>query len=177
MSRSDKNKVGRNIAKTRAGVYGVATGEGSYSTKSGAYKSGQNRFEPSKKDSSVRDNIRTHKKKTGCFLTTAACEYMGKADDCAELNTLRAFRDGHLQGLPDGKKLIEKYYSIAPTIVDALNYPSDHAHIWSVIQECLAFIEVGKFDDATASYSRMVNEFATRLQISKLKKWECIGKH
>ena len=56
-----------------------------------------------------------------CFITTAACTWQGKADDCAELTAFRAFRDGWLSRQADGQHLIEEYYRIAPGIVTAMN--------------------------------------------------------
>ena len=48
-------------------------------------------------------------KHKGCFLTTAVCEYLGKADDCEELTTLRAYRDEWLAKQSGGVELIEEY--------------------------------------------------------------------
>ena len=47
-------------------------------------------------------------KHKGCFLTTAVCEYLGKADDCEELTTLRDYRDQWLAKQPGGVELIEE---------------------------------------------------------------------
>ena len=48
-----------------------------------------------------------------CFLTTAACEVLGKPDDCIELQTFRKVRD-NLFNHPIAKWLIRKYYREAP---------------------------------------------------------------
>lgn len=56
-----------------------------------------------------------------CFITTAACAWQGKTDDCEELTAFRAFRDNWLAAQPDGKALTEEYYRIAPGIVTAMN--------------------------------------------------------
>lgn len=53
----------------------------------------------------------------GCFITTACVKYYGLKDDCYELQTLRNFRDNHLLKSVNGKKLVKKYYEIAPSIV------------------------------------------------------------
>lgn len=52
-----------------------------------------------------------------CFLTAACCAEIGLADDCFELSTLRAFRDGPLRGLPGGTEDIAHYYATAPAIL------------------------------------------------------------
>ncbi len=53
MARSDKNSVGRAIAETKAKTEATLNGDQAYSTKSGGWKSGQARYEPSKKSSDV----------------------------------------------------------------------------------------------------------------------------
>jgi hypothetical protein len=65
-----------------------------------------------------------------CFLTTAAVHTIGLADDCWELRTLRAFRDGPLQALSGGAALAADYYDRAPGIVDAIGARPDAAAIW-----------------------------------------------
>ena len=64
------------------------------------------------------------RRKRLCFITTALCTYEGKADDCRELTTLRAFRDGWLmeQG---GDSLIREYYELAPGLVTLMDH-CDH---------------------------------------------------
>ena len=54
-----------------------------------------------------------------CFLTTAACEVMGKPDNCVELETFRKVRD-KLYNHPIAKWLIRKYYREAPLGADLL---------------------------------------------------------
>ncbi|MEO0698177.1 MAG: CFI-box-CTERM domain-containing protein, partial [Pseudomonadota bacterium] len=56
----------------------------------------------------------------GCFLTTAAVETIGLADDCWELRTLRAFRDNWLVAQPDGATDVAQYYAQAPAIAQSL---------------------------------------------------------
>lgn len=66
----------------------------------------------------------------GCFLTTAAVNTVGLADDCWELSTLRAFRDGQLGTAPGGAGLIADYYARAPGIVRAIDARPDAAMVW-----------------------------------------------
>ena len=58
MSRSDKNQSGRTCAETKAKTEAVLTGDQAYSTKSGAWKSGPARYEPSKKGTGVTRHSR-----------------------------------------------------------------------------------------------------------------------
>jgi len=54
---------------------------------------------------------------TDCFLTTVCTQHKGLSDDCHELSTLRAFRDGFVAEGKDGQELIEAYYGMGPEIV------------------------------------------------------------
>ena len=69
----------------------------------------------------------------GCFLTTVACEFYGKPDDCYELTILRNYRDHWLAHQRNGKELIREYYEIAPSIVKAIKESPDYAQICSSI--------------------------------------------
>ena len=100
-------------------------------------------------------------KHKGCFLTTAVCEYLGKADDCEELTTLRAYRDQWLAKQPGGVELIEEYYEIAPGIVrtmkDSPNYGELCEELLSrYIRPCLALIAEGRNEECKRLYIEMV---------------------
>ena len=56
----------------------------------------------------------------GCHLTTVCCGMIGLADDCWELRTLRAFRDGWLIHQEGGRADVARYYREAPEISRAL---------------------------------------------------------
>lgn len=60
-----------------------------------------------------------------CFLTTACCELIGLDDDCFELRSLRAFRDGPLGAMPGGKDDIARYYRQAPLILAEMSRRGD----------------------------------------------------
>ena len=96
-----------------------------------------------------------------CFITTAACEYFGKPDDCYELTLLRQFRDGWLAVQPGGEELIREYYRIAPPIVDALNVSEErdtvYKDIWDrYILPCVRLIEQNDYRACCALYEKMV---------------------
>lgn len=52
-----------------------------------------------------------------CFLTTACVDALGLKDDCLELRTLRAFRDGPMRSMPNGARIAANYYEIAPALL------------------------------------------------------------
>lgn len=95
-----------------------------------------------------------------CFLTSACVGYMGKADDCYELTTLRSFRDGYLMKCDGGKELVDEYYKIAPQIVEKIDSSNErntyYAYIYSVIQKCICCIEGEKFEECKTEYIDMV---------------------
>ncbi len=103
-----------------------------------------------------RSDSGASKKKSGCFLTTAACQYKGLPDDCYELETLRHFRDHFLLASQDGATMVEHYYAVAPLIASQLVSHADLEQVWEVICGCVAAIESGCHEDATRSYHGMV---------------------
>ena len=97
-----------------------------------------------------------------CFITTAVCEYLKKADNCYELTMLRQFRDNWLILQPGGRLLVQEYYQIAPSIVNALNISKDrdeiYYNIWkSYIQPCVSLIEQKSFESCQTLYEEMVH--------------------
>lgn len=99
-------------------------------------------------------------KKSGCFLTTAACEYKGLPDDCYELQTLRRFRDDYLAATPRGRALIEEYYDVAPAIAHELSGTAALAEVWEVVASCVGKIDAGRNEEAKAAYVAMVERLA-----------------
>ena len=106
------------------------------------------------------------RKRKLCFITTATCAYEGKADDCYELETLRAYRDGWLteQG---GEALIRSYYDLAPTLVILMDHcdASDACyeeirHRW--LEPCLRSLEKGEPELCRQQYVHMVTTLKTR---------------
>jgi hypothetical protein len=68
--------------------------------------------------------------KRGCFLTTATVGAAGLPDDCWELATLRAFRDGWLARHPGGAALTARYYRLAPLLVRRIDRRADARAVW-----------------------------------------------
>jgi hypothetical protein len=106
------------------------------------------------------------KKSTGCFITTACTEAKGLPDDCYELQTLRAFRDGYMRALPDGQALIAQYYDVAPKIVARIKAQPD-AHeilfgLYNRIVESVRLIEAKQYEQALHRYGAIVLELKER---------------
>lgn len=88
----------------------------------------------------------------GCFLTTAACEYMHLPDDCEELQVLRKFRDEYVP-----EDLVREYYKIAPKIAKRVktNEPLLD-YIWLTVQDCVKYIKLHRHKQALNRYKLMV---------------------
>lgn len=95
-------------------------------------------------------------KKSGCFITTAACVLKGLPDDCYELTTLRLFRDEHLLTTTFGRVLVEHYYNTAPDIATRLTNTPELNRVWTTIEKVVAAIEQKDFVLATELYQAMV---------------------
>ncbi len=98
---------------------------------------------------------------SGCFMTTACCEHKGLHDNCEELQTMRAMRDGYMKPRPDLNALVEEYYRVAPGIVSAINARDDADAIWDDVYErirqTMVLVKAGKNEEAVKSYQRMVS--------------------
>ena len=97
---------------------------------------------------------------TGCFLTTACCEYKGLQDDCHELTIMRKFRDEYLKSKQYGKEMIDAYYERAPKIVERINQ-SDRKnemldYIYKEICRLVELYEQNKCSDIAARYLQMM---------------------
>ena len=94
----------------------------------------------------------------GCFLTEAVVGKRGmEADDGPTLTALRAFRDGYMQETAERRALVERYYEIAPRIVEAI--PGGHedwAWIGERVDVAVAAIAAGDRDMAFGIYVDMV---------------------
>ena len=109
------------------------------------------------------EDINSGFRKRLCFITTAVCSSLGKGDDCAELNTLRAFRDGWLSETSDGKAKICEYYLFAPMIVSAIDRSDDSQAVYSEIWKnhlspCLETLNAGKPQKCASQYEKMILE-------------------
>ena len=96
-----------------------------------------------------------------CYLTTLCVELIGLPDDCFELQTLRAYRDGPLLALPGGKDVIAQYYAQAPQIVAEVLRRDDVTWFlrfyWSHVLPCVLFAKLGLNRLALRRYSDMMS--------------------
>lgn len=102
-----------------------------------------------------------------CFITTAVCRAEGKPDDCAELQTLRSFRDGWLRRSPGGEALIETYYAVAPGLVAAIELCDAPEKRYAEIRArwldpCLRFLAGGQLTSCRDTYISMVETLRRR---------------
>jgi len=98
---------------------------------------------------------------SGCFLTTACVDIMGRPDDCFELNTLRYFRDNFILKEPGGELDVNEYYEMAPRLVSELSKRDDSIEIYrriytDLILKALNLIAAKRFHDAHALYKEYV---------------------
>lgn len=96
-----------------------------------------------------------------CFITTAICQYMGKDDNCEELQTLRAYRDGWMK--ENRPADINTYYAEAPALIEKLQASTGarsffaglyHSHILPA----LIYISEGNDEAAYLTYKEMFEE-------------------
>ena len=109
----------------------------------------------------LRDGNNSNKRNSGCFITTAVCESLGRADDCYELTMFRQFRDTWFRNQDDGESLIQEYYAIAPRIVSNINQLNNakeiYRNIWTkYLKPCLANLEANDKISCKKRYMQMV---------------------
>lgn len=97
----------------------------------------------------------------GCFITTAVCKYLGKPDDCDELQTLRAYRDSWMRENQPAD--VVEYYKEAPALVAKLEAKGSSSvffkYLYDVyILQALIHIEDGKPELAHSTYKEMYEE-------------------
>ncbi len=105
-----------------------------------------------------------------CFITTAVCETLNKADNCDELTAFRKFRDTYMQQTKERQLSMETYYQIAPAIVASIdmrpNYKETYRYIWSeYLQPCLKDMEENRLDHCEKHYIKMVQELKNEFYI------------
>lgn len=107
-----------------------------------------------------------------CYITTAVCQSLQKADDCYELALLRDFRDQQLLCNEAGQKLVAHYYNTAPTIVNHIKRSREAKQIFqalyqSYIMPCIRLIEQQSYDQAISLYRQMVEELEGQYFINR----------
>lgn len=98
----------------------------------------------------------------GCYVTTAVCEYLGKDDECRELQTLRWFRDNWILKHENGDKAVSLYYATAPKIVEIIQLADNRTEIFKElnekVQKAVTLIENLEYEKAYHLYTSAVIE-------------------
>lgn len=103
----------------------------------------------------------TKQKSKKCFITTAAVEYAGEADDGPTLTILRNFRDDFvIRHDPEG---VASYYREAPGIVKKLKADPVHKAIFTMLYQdyilpAVELIKAGRNTDAYYKYVDLFNK-------------------
>jgi hypothetical protein len=97
----------------------------------------------------------------GCFITTAVCQSIKEADDGPTLTTLRAFRDGYMQGNDSRKEMINVYYREAPKLIEKIKARPDHKEFFEClylryIKAACEAVRLGENELAFFIYSKML---------------------
>jgi len=113
-------------------------------------------------DFNLCSQIKESLKSGSCFITTAICQALDKADDCSELNTLRRFRDDIMLAHPYWQDLVSNYYHIAPSLAEKLSaHHQSHDLSVRLYQEYLVTIllaiEQERYQQAVTHYQAMVD--------------------
>lgn len=106
-----------------------------------------------------------------CYITTAVCASQHKADDCYELTLLREYRDGYLLSQQEGRKVVEQYYDVAPTIVNRINKQKNASEIYEEIyrgwlSRCIDLIEENRLEECREVYADMVERLKKKYVFS-----------
>ncbi len=116
---------------------------------------------------SLKNGFRSHL----CYITTAVCKSRGRGDDCRELCMLRQYRDDVLASTPEGRRLVEEYYDVAPTIVSRINRQKDAEEIYEKIyrtylSRCIDLLGQDQPDACQEVYTDMVEELKRKYLFS-----------
>lgn len=121
----------------------------------------------------MRENYECHGcdyKKSGCFLTTLACEVLEYEDDCYELETLRDFRESYLEGLSWGKHLLERYEEYSLLLVPLVREDYDSKRTCQFVMDkyirvAVKCVEQQNFIKAVEIYRGMISYLAEKYNV------------
>ena len=108
-------------------------------------------------------NAKKYTSDSGCYITTAVCNSFGKPDDCCELTAFRNFRDSYLLSESEGRHLVERYYRIAPKIVQNIDALPErdciYYEIWEkYLKKCMSSIQNNEPESCKNTYVEMVSQ-------------------
>ncbi len=105
-----------------------------------------------------------------CFVTTAVCRGLQKPQNCREILLMKRFRDGYFVRSAEGKRLIDEYYDIAPTIVKRIARDADpeekYRYLWNTyIRKCVDHIEKEQNEQCSRLYKSMMAELKAEYMV------------
>ncbi len=122
--------------------------------------------------------IYKHSESSGCFITTIACQILGKKDDDVVLNDFRNFRDNILQKNPEYYDILKEYDVIGPMIAEAIQHDSDREVLASHLYQCALLpihhhIEEKEYGKAVEKYYLMtlmlINYYGLKHEYNQIK--------
>lgn len=123
---------------------------------------------------SDHESIQAGFKQKLCFVTTAVCRGLQKSQDCKEITLMKQFRDVYFSKSEEGKKLIQEYYDIAPTIVKRIARETEpetkYLYLWNTyIKKCVDLIELGQNDQCSQLYKAMMTELRQEYMVTDMR--------
>ena len=103
----------------------------------------------------------------GCYITTAAVDHIGLADDCDQLNILRMYRDQLAEEDQEFRKVVLEYYKTAPMIVEKISNSPDKDEILEAIYTdmvipVIKLLQSGEVEAAKKHYINKYNELKSK---------------
>lgn len=87
---------------------------------------------------------------------------------------MKQFRDVYFSKSEEGKKLIQEYYDIAPTIVKRIARETEpetkYLYLWNTyIKKCVDLIELGQNDQCSQLYKAMMTELRQEYMVTDMR--------
>ena len=116
---------------------------------------------------------------SGCFITTIVVNLNGYDDKCELLQTLRNFRDTHLQRNEKGIEILKEYDVVGPILSNAIIKENNKILSLKLLSTYIIptaqYIKENMYEEAIALYSSMVNYLEIRYGISYNHKYYSYG--
>ena len=113
----------------------------------------------------VADN--KNQRRSFCMIATACVSHFGLNDNCYLLTVLRNFRDQDLLVTPEGTKLVNSYYDLAPNIIEKVNASPEASELWNEIYQQISswvdLIERHETDAVVVRYQEYLSSLINRL--------------
>lgn len=115
---------------------------------------------------------------SGCFITTVACQILGKEDHDPILDDFRNFRDNVLQKNEKYYEILKEYDIIGPKLAKCIFYDKDKTKIASgiyntVLTKIHHLVSQKKYDEAVEKYYVMtlmlINYYSLKHEYNQIK--------